>query len=140
MVNALECYLNDFYNDPNNVEEYKIIFLKNHYYPKINIILNTEFENFKIGVTKNRNILWFIDENNPKNEIIYKTKEEEYFLRNKEANKLEKIDYNSYIDNSYIDNSYIDNSIDNSINNSINISDIKENQVNKTCFSICILS
>mgnify|MGYP001303217976 FL=1 len=122
MANALECYLNDFYNDPNNVEEYKIIFLKNHYYPKINIILNTEFKNFKIGVKKNRNILWFIDENNPKNEIIYKIKEEEYFLRNKEANKLEKIDYNSYIDNS------------------INISDIKENQLNKTCFSICILS
>ncbi len=122
MANALECYLNDFYNDPKNVEEYKIIFLKNHYYSKINIILNTEFKNFKIGVTKNRNILWFIDENNPKNEIIYKIKEEEYFLRNKEANKLEKIDYNSYIDNS------------------INISDIKENQLNKTCFSICILS
>tara|TARA_B100001093_G_scaffold255525_1_gene244408 strand:+ start:1585 stop:1953 length:369 start_codon:yes stop_codon:yes gene_type:complete len=122
MANALECYLNDFYNDPNNVEEYKIIFLKNHYYPKINIILNSEFENFKIGVTKNRNILWFIDENNPKNEIIYKIKEEEYFLRNKETNKIEKIDYNSYIDNS------------------INISDIEENQVNKTCFSICILS
>lgn len=131
MANALECYLNDFYNNPNNVEEYKIIFLKNHYYPKINIILNTKFENFKIGVTKNRNIIWFIDVNNPKNEIIYKTKEEEYFLRNKEANKLEKINYNSYIDNS-INNSYIDNSI--------NISDIEENQVNKTCFSICILS
>jgi hypothetical protein len=122
MTNALECYLNDFYNHPNNVEEYKIIFLKNHYYSKINIILNTEFENFKIGVTRNRNILWFIDENNPKNEIIYKIKEEEYFLRNKETNKIEKIDYNSYIDNS------------------INISDIEENQVNKRCFSICILS
>ena len=132
MANALECYLNDFYNDPKNVEEYKIIFLKNHYYPKINIILNTEFENFKIGITKNRNILWFIDVNKANNEIIYKIKEEEYFLRNKETNKIEKIDYNSYIDNSYIDNSYIDNSI--------NISDIKENKVNKRCFSKCILS
>lgn len=121
MANALECYLNDFYNDPNNVEEYKIIFLKNHYYPKINIILNTEFKNFKIGVTRNRNILWFINKNKPNNEIIYKIKEEEYFLRNKKANKIEKIDYNSYFDNS------IDNS------------DIKENQSNKTCFSICIL-
>ena len=128
MANALECYLNDFYNDPKNVEEYKIIFLKNHYYPKINIILNTEFENFKIGVTRNRNILWFIDENNPKNEIIYKIKEEEYFLRNKETNKIEKIDYNSYIDNSI------------NISDISDISDIKENQVNKTCFSICILS
>ena len=126
MANALECYLNDFYNDPKNVEEYKIIFLKNHYYPKINIILNTEFKNFKIGVKKNRNIIWFMDENNPKNEIIYKIKEEQYFLRNKEADKLEKIDYNSYNDNT--------------IDNNININDIKENQVNKTCFSICILS
>ena len=132
MANALECYLNDFYNDPKNVEEYKIIFLKNHYYSKINIILNTEFKNFKIGVTKNRNILWFIDVNKANNEIIYKIKEEEYFLRNKETNKIEKIDYNSYIDNSYIDNSYIDNSI--------NIIYIKENKVNKRCFSKCILS
>lgn len=128
MANALECYLNDFYNDPKNVEEYKIIFLKNHYYPKINIILNTEFENFKIGVTKNRNILWFINENKANNEIIYKIKEEEYFLRNKETNKIEKIDYNSYIDNSI------------NISDISDISDIKENQVNKTCFSICILS
>ena len=128
MANALECYLNDFYNDPKNVEEYKIIFLKNHYYSKINIILNTEFKNFKIGVTKNRNILWFIDVNKANNEIIYKIKEEEYFLRNKETNKIEKIEKIDY-------NSYIDNSI-----NISDISDIKENQVNKTCFSICILS
>ena len=54
MANALESYLNDFYNDPNNVEEYKINFLKNHFYPILNIILNCYFEELKIGVTKNR--------------------------------------------------------------------------------------
>jgi len=133
MANALEYYLNDFYNDPINVEDYKIFFLKNHYYPKINIILNTEFKNFKIGVTKNRNIIWFIDDNKANNEIIYKIKEEEYFLRNKETNKIEKIDYNNYVDNSYIDNSI-------NISDISDISDIKENKVNKRCYKRCIIS
>ena len=89
--NALECYLDDFYNDPNNVEEYKIIFLKNHYYPKINIFLNCEFKNFKIGIKKDRNILWFIDSNKPNNEIIYNIKKNEYFSKNKITNIMKKI-------------------------------------------------
>ena len=97
MNNALECYLNDFYNDPNNIEEYKIIFLKNHYYSKINVILNTEFKNFKIGIKKDKNVLYFIDKNKPNNEVIYNINNEEFFINNKVANTLEKIDYNSYI-------------------------------------------
>tara|TARA_B110000014_G_C19548267_1_gene293288 strand:- start:85 stop:423 length:339 start_codon:yes stop_codon:yes gene_type:complete len=112
MANALECYLNDFYNDPNNVEEYKINFLKNHYYLKINIILNTEFKNFKIGIKKNKNVLWFIDKNKPNNEVIYNIKDEEFFIKNN--NKVEKIDYNS--------------------------SKIKEKTINQTCYTRCILS
>ena len=79
MNNALECYLNDFYNDPNNIEEYKIIFLKNHYYSKINVILNTEFKNFKIGIKKkDKNVLYFIDKNKPNNEVIYNINNEEF--------------------------------------------------------------
>ena len=114
--NALESYLNDFYNDPNNIEEYKIIFLKNHYYPKINVILNSEFKDFKIGVKKNRKfILWFINNNEPNSEVIYDIKNEEFFIKNIEANKIEKIDYNNYNNN------------------------IKKNTNNETCFKRCIL-
>tara|TARA_B100000902_G_scaffold398848_1_gene467178 strand:+ start:79 stop:426 length:348 start_codon:yes stop_codon:yes gene_type:complete len=98
MNNALECYLNDFYNDPNNIEEYKIIFLKNNYYSKINVILNSEYKNFKIGIKKkDKNVLYFIDKNKLNNEVIYNINNEEFFINNKVANTLEKIDYNSYI-------------------------------------------
>ena len=98
MNNALECYLNDFYNNPNNIEEYKIIFLKNIYYSKINVILNSEYKNFKIGIKKkDKNVLYFIDKNKPNNEVIYNINNEEFFINNKVANTLEKIDYNSYI-------------------------------------------
>ena len=110
MANALECYLNDFYNDPNNVEEYKINFLKNHYYLKKNVILNIKFKDFKIGATKNRNILWFKDKNKSNNEVIYNIKNEEFFIKNN--NKVETIDYNS---------------------------NIKEKTINQTCYTRCIL-
>ena len=116
MNNALECYLNDFYNDPNNVEEYKIIFLKNHYYSKMNVILNSEFKNFKIGIKKkDKNVLYFIDKNKPNNEVIYNINNEEFFINNKVTNKIEKIDYNSY-------NGYIE-----------------EKTINETCYTRCIL-
>jgi len=121
MANALECYLNDFYNDPNNVEEYKINFLKNHYYSKINIILNCKFENFKIGITKNKNVLWFIDKNEANNEVIYNIKNEEFFIKNN--NKVKKIDYNS----------------SNSSNSNSSNSNIKEKTNNQTCYTICVL-
>jgi len=116
MNNAFECYLNDFYNDPNNIEEYKIIFLKNHYYSKINVILNTEFKNFKIGIRKkDKNVLWFIDKNKPNNEVIYDMKNENFFIKNEETNKIEKIDYNIYNSN------------------------IEKKTINKTCYTNCIL-
>ena len=119
MANALESYLNDFYNDPNNVEEYKINFLKNHYYSKINVILNTEFENFKIGIKKkDKNVLYFIDKNKSNNEVIYNIKDEEFFINNN--NKIEKIDYNN--------------------SNNSNSSKIKEKTINQTCYTTCILS
>ena len=57
-TDALNVYLNEFYDNPLNLESYKVNFLKNHYYNDLKYILKCEFENFKIGVTKNRNIIW----------------------------------------------------------------------------------
>ena len=128
MNNALECYLNDFYNNPNNVEEYKIIFLKNHYYSKINVILNSEFKNFKIGIKKkDKNVLYFIDKNKPNNEVIYNIKNEEFFIKNKETNKVKKID------------NIRDNIRDNISDNISDNSNIEEKVINHTCYTRCIL-
>ena len=60
-----EIYLNEFYDKPNTLEDYKINYLKNHYYPSINKILNIEFKNFQIGVSKNKDIIWFANKTNP---------------------------------------------------------------------------
>ncbi len=80
MNNALKCYLNDFYNDPNNV-------------------------------------------------VIYNIKDEEFFIKNKETNKVKKIDYNNNNNNNNSNN-----------NNNNNNSNNNENFINETCYSLCILS
>lgn len=84
-------YLNDFYNDPLNVEEFKITFLKNHFYPKINIFLDCKINNLKIGVTKNKKIIWFCDIRNPNFEIIYAYKDEKYYIHNRKEKLLNEI-------------------------------------------------
>ena len=84
-------YLNDFYNDPLNVEEFKITFLKNHFYPKVNIFLNCKINNLRIGATKNKNIIWFHNTKNPNFEIIYAYKDEKYFIHNRKEKLLNEI-------------------------------------------------
>ena len=42
-MSALDVYLNQYYDDPYGIEDYKINFLKNHYYPTINKILDCDF-------------------------------------------------------------------------------------------------
>ena len=94
-MTILDEYLNDFYNNPYNVEEYKINFLKNHYYPIINIFLNCEFQNFQIGVTKNKSIIWFTNKKNPNYEIIYNYISKKYYEdinKKRELNEI-KIEY-----------------------------------------------
>jgi hypothetical protein len=91
-MSILEQYLHEFYEDSSNIEEFKIEFLKNYYYPKVNLILNTEFKNFKIGVNKNRNLLFFYDSNVPSCEIIYNRISEIYYKKITEI-----IDINDYI-------------------------------------------
>ncbi len=98
-MSVLDQYLNDFYEDSKNVEEYKINFLKQHYYPEVNLILNAKFKNFKIGVTSNRDLLYFHDVNVPSYEIVYNRITKTYYKKIKIYDKyvIESIDINDYI-------------------------------------------
>ncbi len=58
-MSALEVYLGQFYDDPRGLEEYKVNFLKNHYYDRVGNILMIDREDLLIGVTKNRNLIYF---------------------------------------------------------------------------------
>tara|TARA_B100000035_G_C20808601_1_gene468849 strand:- start:238 stop:690 length:453 start_codon:yes stop_codon:yes gene_type:complete len=113
----LDDYLNDFYNDPYNVEEYKINFLKNHYYPIINIFLNCEFQNFQIGVTKNKSIIWFTNKKNPNYEIIYNYISKKYYEdinKKRELNEI-KIEYSKLENIENYEYNEASNNIDNNI-------------------------
>jgi len=98
-MSVLDQYLNDFYEDSKNVEEFKINFLKNHYYPEVNLILNAKFKNFKIGVTSNRDLLYFHDVNVPSYKIVYNRITKTYYKKIKIHDKYvtEPIDINDYI-------------------------------------------
>ena len=141
MVNALEYYLNEFRNNFDNIEEYKIIFLKNHYYPKINNILNSDFKNFRIGITRNKELLWFTDITRPNHEVIYNIVNDEYFLKNKITNKIEKInisdfEYNNHhINHNNTNNNNHNNTNNNNhynTNNNKNINHKNNNKIEKT--------
>ena len=91
MNSATKIYLNEFYENPKNIEEYKINFLKNNFYEKINKFLECDIKNFKIGITKNKNRLWFKDIKNENKEIIYFYNEERFFIKNNLLKKIEEI-------------------------------------------------
>jgi hypothetical protein len=98
-MSAVNTYIQEFYLYPKTIDEYKINFLKNHFYCTINLLLRCEFKNFKIGVNNNKHILWFIDCKNPNIEIIYNHKNNLYFKRNKNVSDvMEKIDISKYYD------------------------------------------
>ena len=103
-TNAITDYIQDFYNNPTKVEDYKINFLKNHYFPTINAILKCSFEEFKIGMSKHNNIIWFCNINIPNYQVIYDFKNDLYYIKEK-GPKPYSINIENYIDN--IDN--IDN-------------------------------
>lgn len=104
-MTALNDYLEDFYRNPLLVEEYKINFLKNHFFPDINIFFNTNLKNFKIGVNKKKDYIFFKDMNNLSYEIIYNRVTKIYYKRIKIYDKysIQLIDINDYknkLDNS----------------------------------------
>ena len=104
-MSALYIYLDQFYRDPYGIEEYKINFLKNHYYPIINKFLNCEFNDFKIGVTKNKSIIWFINKKYPNYEIIYNFTSKKYYKDINKKRKLEQINIQDYEFNNSLNNS-----------------------------------
>jgi hypothetical protein len=91
MNSATKIYLNEFYENPKNIEEYKINFLKNNFYEKINKFLECDIKNLKIGVTKNKNTIWFKDIKNENKEVIYFYNEERLFIKNNLLKKIEEI-------------------------------------------------
>ena len=98
MATVVEEYLNQYYNDPYGLEEYKLNFLKNHYYKTINKILNCDFENFQIGVTKNKNIVWFRNKKNYNFEIIFDHNNNKYYkIINKDFKNPQLINFEDYI-------------------------------------------
>tara|TARA_B100000902_G_C27243931_1_gene881531 strand:- start:621 stop:866 length:246 start_codon:yes stop_codon:yes gene_type:complete len=68
-MSAHNVYLEQFYENPRHLEEYKINFLKNHYYDRIANILMIERKNLLIGVTKNKNFIYF-KSNKPKSKPV----------------------------------------------------------------------
>ena len=63
---ALDAYIEEFHNDPHNVDEYKVNFLKNHFYSFVENYINVKRENLLIGATSNKKYLYFqCNLNNP---------------------------------------------------------------------------
>jgi len=97
MNSAVSVYLEELYNDPIGIEEYKIKMLKSYFYPKINLILNCNLNNFKIGMSKNKNVIWFINDEDENTEILYDYENEKYYLRNKRNKEKIEIFIKNYI-------------------------------------------
>lgn len=103
MNSAILDYLNEFEKHANNIEEFKINYLKNFFYPKAKNFLQCEMNEFRLAATKNK--VWFMNINNKDIEIIYFYKDEKYFIRkNKDSKQIEEIniessDYSSNSDN-----------------------------------------
>jgi hypothetical protein len=56
---AVDAYIEEFQNDPYNVDEYKVNFLKNHFYSFVENYMNVNRENLLIGATSNKKYLYF---------------------------------------------------------------------------------
>tara|TARA_Y100000022_G_C13140155_1_gene324576 strand:+ start:344 stop:583 length:240 start_codon:yes stop_codon:yes gene_type:complete len=75
-MSALKVYLTQFYFNPKGIEEFKINFLKNHYYDKINSKLNIEFNDLLIGIHNNPDILYFKSKTKNIKPLMYSIKDE----------------------------------------------------------------
>ena len=101
-MSVVNDYLNQFFDKPYEVEEYKINFLRNHYYNDVNKIMNIKFDDLLIGVKKkqdlNRNFIFFSSKKNKNIEVIYSRKEDKYYYRymdnSKKIMKISSIIFN----------------------------------------------
>lgn len=95
MNDAVKEYILEFYNNPNELEEYKINFLKNHFYDTVNSIKNVSinYEEFLIGIYKSRNLLYFSSKKNKNLQIVYNTEMDIYYKFDIEKKMLLNIEF-----------------------------------------------
>ena len=112
MVNshAIKSYLNEFYEYPNDIEQFKLELLKDHFFDKMNRYLNTSREDFLIGVNKNRDIIFFTCKSNKLIEIIYHHKRNEFYKKVDKNITIIDIDNSKEMDNNIYTNLYESNS------------------------------
>ena len=96
LTDNIKNYLDEFFDHPYKISGEKITFIKNYFYLEINFFKPIKRENLQIGVTKNKNIIYFRDKTNKQYEIILElnTNKKSNFFR-KDYNKSYKI-YNSF--------------------------------------------
>ena len=90
MTERINLIRDEFLNDPLNISEKKINILKNYYFIWAKGII--EIDNislFRIGVNKNKNILWFNNINKPNIHLLLNIKENKYQIIEKTFNKQE---------------------------------------------------
>lgn len=94
---ALKNYLIDFYNDPKNVEDFKVNFIKNHYFTTINAILDCNFKDFRVGMSRFKNIIWFCNIKNPEFHVMYDHINNLYYIKEDSNPKPYSINIKDYI-------------------------------------------
>lgn len=98
---AIKSYLNEFYEYPNDIEQFKLELLKDHFFDKMNRFLNTNRSDFLIGVNKNRDIIFFTCKTNKLIEIIYHYKRNEFYKKVDKNITIINIDNNEKNNNIY---------------------------------------
>lgn len=95
MNDAVKEYILEFYNNPNELEEYKINFLKNHFYDTVNSIKNVSinYEEFLIGIYKSSNLLYFSSKKNKNLQIVYNTNMNIYYKFDTKKKMLLNIEF-----------------------------------------------
>tara|TARA_Y100000389_G_scaffold7071_1_gene6846 strand:- start:144 stop:536 length:393 start_codon:yes stop_codon:yes gene_type:complete len=83
--NAINVYIQEFQNYPNKIEEYKLNFLKNHFYYFVEKYIDVTRENLLIGSTNNKKFLYFQNRLKPNIHFVYNL--------NNPSNNYLKFDY-----------------------------------------------
>ncbi len=102
MPERINLIRDEFLNDPLNISEKKINILKNYYFIWAKGIIEIhDISLFRIGVNKNKNILWFNNINKPNIHLLLNIQENKYQIIEKTYNKQqieESIDIPSLVD------------------------------------------
>ena len=95
MNDAVKEYILQFYYNPKELEEYKINFLKNHFYDKVNNIkdVSINYKDFLIGIYKSNNLVYFSSKKDKSLQIIYNTKMDIYYKYDIEKKMLLNIEF-----------------------------------------------